>query len=129
MLILRSAAKMLEHEVLDDILAAIDPLLLDSDKFKQRGGAEILAGVLRGPYISDGISLHIEIDGKSTGSKHWSSGTSEKLWTWTTDRLGRIFGQIKPDTLSFWEGFFHVSFIAFKFVPHGIQSMCPYSIN
>jgi hypothetical protein len=39
---------MLEHKVLDDILAAIDPLLSDSDKFKQRGGAEILAGVLRG---------------------------------------------------------------------------------
>jgi proteasome activator subunit 4 len=39
---------MLEHEGLDDILAAIDPLLSDSDKFKQRGGAEILAGVLRG---------------------------------------------------------------------------------
>ena len=39
---------MLEHEGLDDILSAVDPLLSDPDKFKQRGGAEILAGVLRG---------------------------------------------------------------------------------
>lgn len=39
---------MLEQEGLDDILTVIDPLLSDSDKFKQRGGAEILAGVLRG---------------------------------------------------------------------------------
>jgi proteasome activator subunit 4 len=48
-LILSFAVKMLEQEGLDDILAAIDPLLSDSDKFKQRGGAEILGGVLRGP--------------------------------------------------------------------------------
>jgi hypothetical protein len=57
-------AKMFEHEVLDDILKTIDPLLSDSDKFKQRAGgvfcfhffvpvpypasAEFLAGLWRG---------------------------------------------------------------------------------
>jgi hypothetical protein len=56
---------MFEHEILDDILKTIDPLLSDSDKFKQRAGgvflelllcacrsphsaAEFLAGLLRG---------------------------------------------------------------------------------
>lgn len=56
---------MFEHEVLDDILKTIDPLLSDSDKFKQRAGgvftlllrscfltqplaAEFLAGLWRG---------------------------------------------------------------------------------
>jgi proteasome activator subunit 4 len=42
------AAKMFEHEVLDNILAVIDPLLSDPDKFKQRAGAEFLTGLLRG---------------------------------------------------------------------------------
>lgn len=42
---------MFEHEVLDDILAVSDPLLLDPDKFKQRAGAEFLAGLLRGLFI------------------------------------------------------------------------------
>lgn len=85
---IKSLAKMLEHEGLDDIIAAIDPLLSDTDKYKQRAGAEILGGILR-------------------GAKHWSGANSDKLWTWTTERLDRIFGQIKPDTLPFWEGFFH----------------------
>ena len=42
---------MLEHEDFGDILAVIDVLLPDSDKFKQRAAAEILAGVLRGQSI------------------------------------------------------------------------------
>lgn len=41
-------AKMFEHEKLETMLAAIDPLLLDPDRFKQRAGAEMLAGLLRG---------------------------------------------------------------------------------
>lgn len=39
---------MFEHHVLDQVLAVIEPLLLDSDRYQQRAGAEILAGVLRG---------------------------------------------------------------------------------
>lgn len=103
---------MQEREGLDDILAAIDPLLSDSDKFKQRGGAEILAGVLRGAWIRC-ASLVIGINDKLTGSKHWSRATSDKLWSWTAQRLDRMFGQIKPDTLTFWESFFQVSLIEF----------------
>ncbi len=39
---------MFGDEGLDKILEAIDPLLFDSEKFKQRAGAEILAGIMRG---------------------------------------------------------------------------------
>ncbi|KAF9459432.1 hypothetical protein BDZ94DRAFT_1312356 [Collybia nuda] len=84
---IKSLAKMFGAETLEGILSAIDPLLSDIDKFKQRAGAEILSGILR-------------------GSKHWPKPLSDRLWSWTTNRLDRIFAQIKPDTLSFWEGFF-----------------------
>lgn len=42
---------MFGHEMLEEILAVIDPLLLDVDKYKQRAGAEFLAGLIRGPYM------------------------------------------------------------------------------
>ena len=41
-------AKMFEHEKLQAILDTIDPLLADSDRYKQRSGAELLAGLSRG---------------------------------------------------------------------------------
>ncbi|KAH9487094.1 Proteasome activator complex subunit 4 [Psilocybe cubensis] len=80
-------AKIFGNDGLEDILAVVDPLLSDADKYKQRAGAEILAGILR-------------------GSKHWTASASNKLWTWTTSRLNRIVSQIKPETLSFWETIF-----------------------
>lgn len=39
---------MFEHEWLKEILATIESLLTDPDRYKQRASAEILAGVLRG---------------------------------------------------------------------------------
>ena len=33
------------------MLAAIEPLLIDADRYKQRAGAEVLAGILRGKQI------------------------------------------------------------------------------
>lgn len=39
---------MFGNEGLDDLLAVVDPLLSDADKFKQRAGAEFLTGLLRG---------------------------------------------------------------------------------
>ncbi|KAJ7666470.1 hypothetical protein B0H17DRAFT_1162570 [Mycena rosella] len=72
---IKTLAKMFEHEVLDDILNTIDPLLSDSDKFKQRAG----------------------------GSKHWPKPLSDRLWTWSISRLDSVFLQIKPDTFPFWQ--------------------------
>ncbi len=43
-----STAKMFENEKLQAILDTIDPLLADGDRYKQRSGAELLAGLSRG---------------------------------------------------------------------------------
>lgn len=42
---------MFEDKQLDEILAVIEPLLMDPDRFKQRAGAELLAGLLRGKLV------------------------------------------------------------------------------
>jgi hypothetical protein len=80
-----SIAKMFEHEVLDDILKVIDPLLSDSDKFKQRAGgessfpllrscplnlaAEFLAGLWRGNYtlLPERKANIIQLQARNTG--------------------------------------------------------------
>lgn len=49
----RGSAKTFEDRHLDTILSSIDPLLTDPDRFKQRAGAEVLVGLLRG------ITLHM----------------------------------------------------------------------
>ncbi|KAF9073820.1 hypothetical protein BDP27DRAFT_1318212 [Rhodocollybia butyracea] len=85
-LYIKSIAKTFEAE-LDALFEVMDPLLFDSDKFKQRAGGEALTGLLR-------------------GSKHWNPSNAQKLWSWTTSRLDRILAQIKPDTISFWESVF-----------------------
>ncbi|KDQ54780.1 hypothetical protein JAAARDRAFT_134622 [Jaapia argillacea MUCL 33604] len=89
---IKTLAKMYEATKLDQILAVVEPLLFDSDKFKQRGAAEILLGLWR-------------------GSKHWPKQSSAKLWSWTMDRMDRIFAQIKPDTLPFWETAFSLQLV------------------
>ena len=43
-------AKILEYQDLENIFSAIDASLSDADKFSQRAGAEMLAGVLRGLF-------------------------------------------------------------------------------
>lgn len=43
--------KMFEDKHVESILSAIEPLLTDSDRFKQRAGTELLAGLLRGEQV------------------------------------------------------------------------------
>lgn len=100
---------MFEHEFLEDLLNVIDPLLTDADRFKQRGAADVLAGLLRG-NVSFPKRKHT-ISPLRPGSKHWPQEHFETLWTWFMARLERIYSQIKPDTLSFWEGVFNVCII------------------
>ncbi|KAF8078288.1 hypothetical protein FPV67DRAFT_1663041 [Lyophyllum atratum] len=75
---IKSLAKTFQHEGLETLLSAIDVPLYESEKFKQRAR-----------------------------SKHWPKPLSDTIWAWTAPRLDRIFAQIKPDTLMFWESFFH----------------------
>jgi proteasome activator subunit 4 len=39
---------MYENDKLEELLNVLDPLLSESDKFKQRAAAEMLAGLMRG---------------------------------------------------------------------------------
>ncbi|KAF9474298.1 hypothetical protein BDN70DRAFT_884955 [Pholiota conissans] len=82
-------ARIFGDDGLTQILEAVDPLLFDSDKYKQRAGAEIICGLMR-------------------GSKHWAPTASNRLWSWLTSRLDRIVNQITPETLSFWETIFQL---------------------
>ena len=100
-------AKAFEDRHLDTVLESINPLLIDPDRFKQRAGAEVLVGLLRGKgsdtfRLADAENCHL-------GSKHWPKQKWDRLWTWTMDRIDQIFVQIKPDTLSFWKSVFSVS--------------------
>jgi hypothetical protein len=60
-------------ETLEGILGAIDPLLSDADKFKQRAGAEILSGVLRGVFfffLNSSNLLIMLLKDPNTGPSH-----------------------------------------------------------
>ncbi|KAG6820769.1 hypothetical protein H0H93_012033 [Arthromyces matolae] len=95
MLFIKSLVKTYEHEGLEDLLLKIDVSFSDPDKFKQRAGAEVLSGILR-------------------GSKHWPMPLVEQLWIWAVPRLNKIYTHIKPDTLVLWETFFHVMVFIFR---------------
>jgi proteasome activator subunit 4 len=104
-------AKMFESNKLEELLSVVDPLLGESDRFKQRGAAEILAGLLRGECQLSLLLSRLLPHPAAPGSKHWPKRLSSKLWSWTTSRLDRVFAQIKPDTLVFWESVFSVSVV------------------
>ena len=84
------AGKMFETTFLDSLLAVLEPFISDNDRFKQRAGAEVVAGLLR-------------------GSKHWVETERRRLWDWFITRLPAIYAQVKPDTITFWEGLLLVS--------------------
>lgn len=104
-------AKTFEDRHLDTILESIEPLLTDPDRFKQRAGAEVLVGLLRG--TTPCLFCSVCTKNCCLGSKHWPKQKWDKLWTWTMERIDQIFVQIKPDTLSFWKSVFSVSAFAF----------------
>ncbi|KAF7784715.1 hypothetical protein Agabi119p4_880 [Agaricus bisporus var. burnettii] len=82
--LMKYMSKMLVQYDLNGVLDAIEPLLWDTDKYKQRAGAEIWAGFMR-------------------GSKHWPQNKKSHLWNWTVERFKNVFNNIKPETVTFWE--------------------------
>ncbi|EIW86450.1 hypothetical protein CONPUDRAFT_78796 [Coniophora puteana RWD-64-598 SS2] len=74
------------RELPEALLDAVEPLLSDTDKFKQRAAAEILSGLIR-------------------GAKHWPRAPLDSLWSWIMSRFDRTFSQVRPDTAQFWEQF------------------------
>ncbi|TFK23084.1 ARM repeat-containing protein [Coprinopsis marcescibilis] len=85
---IKSLIKIFGASILSGILDVVEPLIGDPDKFKQRGGAEMILGILR-------------------GFKNWKTSDSDRVWNWITSRFDQFFAQIKPDTISFWEQIFH----------------------
>ncbi|KAF8274047.1 hypothetical protein EI94DRAFT_1714621 [Lactarius quietus] len=81
---IKSIAKMSQGVGFEKILNATELLLWDTDRFKQRAGAEMLAGTTR-------------------GAKNWPKQHSDQLWSWILSRLDRMYTNIKPDTIGFWE--------------------------
>ena len=79
---------MFEGEFVDEFFEVVEPLWTDSDRFKQRAAAEMITGLVR-------------------GVKHWSGDDRERVWSWVSPRLPRIFSQMKLDT-NFWESLYSV---------------------
>jgi proteasome activator subunit 4 len=84
-----SAVQLVGHEPVAHIKPTLEELMGDTDKNKQRGAAEMLAGLIG-------------------GSKHWPTDRQDELWDWFTPKLKNIFKGIKTDTLSVWTSFFEV---------------------
>ncbi|KAI0034963.1 hypothetical protein K488DRAFT_83562 [Vararia minispora EC-137] len=80
----KSMAKMLQGEHVDLIMAELEPLLSDDDRFKQRAAAEFVAGIAR-------------------GTRHWPKGPAQKVWAWVVKWVDFKYKEAKPDTLGIWE--------------------------
>ncbi|OBZ79732.1 Proteasome activator complex subunit 4A [Grifola frondosa] len=104
----KSLAKMFEHENLEVILNVIEPLLTDSDRYKQRSGAEMVAGLSR-------------------GSKHWPKQWSDQLWQWIAVHLDHIYALMKPDTVIFWESLFSEQLVDRD--PRRTQHICKWILS
>ncbi|TFK57485.1 hypothetical protein OE88DRAFT_1651225 [Heliocybe sulcata] len=97
----------------DAPLAAMKPvlegLLKDADKNKQRGAAELLAGLFG-------------------GSKHWPGFIQQRLWEWFQPNINKIFGQsIKTDTLLIWTSF--LEYVFYNKDPRRVQPLVDYLLN
>jgi len=86
----------------------IEKYITVADKDKQRGAAELLAGVLSGTrpcYIATIFMTYMTFQ----ASKHWSVEKQVKIWNWFAPNINKIFKQnIKTDTLPVWTSFLEV---------------------
>jgi proteasome activator subunit 4 len=97
----------------ENILNSAEQLLWDTDRFKQRAGAELLAGVTRGIATLALIKVKYGLAIDIIGAKNWPKQHFDQLWSWIISRLDRIYTNIKPDTIGFWEATFTVSLSLF----------------
>ena len=93
----------------ENILNSVEEPLWDADRFKQRAGAEMLAGITRGMTTVTLIKSECGLSTVNIGAKNWPKQRSDQLWSWVISRLDRIYANIKPDTIGFWEATFSVS--------------------
>jgi proteasome activator subunit 4 len=105
----RTIAKMSQGVGFENMLNSAEQLLWDADRFKQRAGAEMLAGITRGIATFALIKVECDLAVDNIGAKNWPKQWSDQLWSWVISRLDRIYTSIKPDTIGFWEATFSVS--------------------
>lgn len=99
---------MLEDDPLDFYKVVIEKHITVADKDKQRGAAELLAGMLSGKhsfYLATIFTAYATLQ----ASEHWSVEKQTKIWSWFTPNINKIFKQnIKTDTLPVWTSFLEV---------------------
>jgi proteasome activator subunit 4 len=98
----------------EKILNSAEQLLWDTDRFKQRAGAEMLAGITRGIVTLALIKFDYYLAIDNIGAKNWPKQQFDQLWSWIISRIDRIYTSIKPDTIGFWEATFTVSLSLFN---------------
>lgn len=83
----KSLVQLMEEDIFPVLRQVIEKLISDKDQNKQRGAAELLAGLLG-------------------GSKHWPTDAQDRLWAWFTPILDQVLGtNVKTDTLTIWSSF------------------------
>lgn len=84
--------QVLHDEPFEALRPTIEKLLDDTEKNKQRGAAEFLAGVIG-------------------GSKHWPTDKQMKLWEWFVPYIPKILGLRNNDVIPIWTSFLSVRLV------------------
>lgn len=82
-------------------------MLADKEKNKQRGAAELLAGIVCGESSSLRLLKNDDID-VGTACKHWPMERQSKFWDWFKPHVKKLFSQTNNDMVSIWTSFFEV---------------------
>ncbi|KZT19390.1 hypothetical protein NEOLEDRAFT_1142177 [Neolentinus lepideus HHB14362 ss-1] len=105
----KSIFQLLGDKPFDAMKPVLESLLKDSDKNKQRGAAELLAGLFG-------------------GSKHWPGHVQQHIWDWFHPNIQKIFGQsIKTDTMLIWTSF--LEYIFYNKDPRRVQPLVDYLLD
>ena len=100
--------QLLEDDPFDVYKVVVEKYIIIADKDKQRGAAELLAGMLSGK-LSSHFATILTTCVIFQASKHWSVEKQTKIWNWFTPNINKIFKQnIKTDTLPVWTSFLEV---------------------
>lgn len=100
--------QLLGDDSFDAYKVTIEKYITVADKDKQRGAAELLAGMLSGKHLCYSTTISTAYVTFSA-SKHWSVEKQTKIWDWFSPNINMIFKQnIKTDTLPVWTSFLEV---------------------
>ena len=100
--------QLLGDDPFDVYKVVVEKYITVADKDKQRGTAELIAGVLSGErsfYLITVFMTYVAFQ----ASKHWSVEKQTRIWNWFAPNINKIFKRnIKTDTLPVWTSFLEV---------------------